>query len=108
VPVQADCLVHFQETTADGVLLDISLGGAAVELLAEAPLAAGDTVDLEVPTLLSVIHVDATVVSQDEEVFGTFVLRLKFGEVAAELRALIEQRAASFRERQAAIFLGRV
>ena len=108
VPVQTDCTVHAGELALDGVLLDISTGGAAVELLADATVGAGENVVLEIPTVLSVASAAATVVSLDEEVFGTFVLRLKFDDIADELRTLIEQRAAAFRERQAAIFLGRV
>ena len=92
----------------DGLLLDISTGGAAVEIGSQAALAPDDKVRLEVPTLLSVVAVEATVVSQDEEVFGTFVMHLKFGDIAEDLRTLIGQRAEAFRERQAAIFLGRV
>ena len=108
VPVQSDCTVHRDGSEFEGVLLDISTGGAAVEVLTRAPLDTGDEVTLELPTVLSVIKVAATVVSQDEEVFGTFVIHLKFGEIAAELHTLITQRADAFRERQAEIFLGRV
>src|SRR6187551_2022275 len=71
VPVQSDCTVHRDGSEFEGVLLDISTGGAAVEVLTRAPLDTGDEVTLELPTVLSVIKVAATVVSQDEEVFGT-------------------------------------
>ena len=108
VPVQSDCTVHVVGEEIEGVLLDISTGGAAVEVLTQAALEPGDQVTLELPTVLSVVKVAATVVSQDEEVFGTFVIHMKFGEIAEELRTLITQRADAFRERQAEIFLGRV
>ena len=108
VPVQADCTVRVDEADIAGVLLDISTGGCAVEVMKQAPLDPGDEVALELPTVLGVVKVSATVISQEVQVFGTFVIHLKFGEIAEELRALITQRADAFRERQAEIFQGRV
>ena len=108
VPVRSDCSVQWGESSVDGLLLDISTGGAAVELVSEVDLAASDEVVIEIPTVLSVVTVAATVVSQDEESFGTFVLRVRFGEISEELRGLIARREAAFRERQAAIFSGHI
>jgi hypothetical protein len=88
--------------------VDLSTGGAAVTILADSTLAAGAAVSLELPAARSLVTVPATIVSQDEETFGAFMLRLQFDECGDDLRAIVEELATEFRKRQASIFRGRM
>lgn len=106
VPAELSCDVHWNHESASGSLIDLSIAGAAVGLETPLPLETGARVRLHLETQDEPVIINAVLVTQSEEAFGTYVARLKFVGNAGtpQLAALVAQCVEEFRDSQAAVF----
>lgn len=106
VPAPLDCELRWDHVSVSGSLIDLSLGGAAIEMKQPLPLADGAIVNFRLPFEFGSVAIEATVLTQFEESFGSFVARVKFsdGLVAGDLNRLVEECISDFRAIQVTLF----
>lgn len=106
-PTTGACLLTWPGGQADGVLLDISLDGAAVSGVSDTPPEIGDGVSLVIETEEQRVQALAEVVSIGDDALAGVVVRMKFDEDAKSnqgLRQLVSESENAFRHEQASIF----
>lgn len=106
VPAALDCEVAWGQESVLGSLIDLSMGGAAVGLSLPLPLSEGDGARLILGAQDQSVVMDASLVTQSEETFGTFVARLKFAgaQGGPEFQRILAECVEAFRGAQVAVF----
>jgi hypothetical protein len=102
VPAAEDCVLRWADGAAEGSLLDLSIGGAAVSVATGLELPAGPEVTLELPD----VSVPAEIVAEDDDSFVALVVRLRFEADLGEIHDLVAECEREFRARQVSIFRG--